>query len=156
MNRLKEIRTRLNITQRDAANKLNMSRRSYQYYELDTNLEDSEKYIDLCRRLENELQLDEEHGILDFKTIKEVCSRIFRHYSVTLCYLIGSYAKNSPKETSDVNLVIDGDVIGYDYYSLSSELRKNLKKRITLLRLTDLEHSFNTIREILYKGIKIY
>jgi len=156
MKKLLILRKKLNLTQKEAAQKLGISRRSYQYYEQDDALESTEKYIYLCNKLENALNLDENHGILELNAIKEACITIFRNYSITLCYLIGSYAKETAKETSDVNLVVDGEILGYDYYSLSNDLRKVLKKRITLLRLNDLEHSFNTIKEVLHNGIKLY
>lgn len=100
--------------------------------------------------------IDEEHGIITIKQIKDVCSRVLKNYEVDFCYLFGSYAKGKAKETSDVDLLISVNVTGIKFFGLVEELRESLKKKVDLLDLNQLNNNEALVKEILKDGIKIY
>lgn len=143
-NKLKELREKSGFTQRQAADYLGMSLRSYIMYENDKYRRDSIKYKYIVEKLFEKTFIDEAHGILNINYIKDVVHEVLSEYEVDYCYLFGSYAKGSATEKSDVDLLISGNVNGLRFYGLVEKLRERLNKRIDLLN------------EILKEGIKIY
>ncbi len=154
MNELRKVRQLLNITQVDAANILNISRRTYQKYEALDDLDDKLEYY--VYKLKESNVIDEENGILSIDTIKKEVNNIFSKYKINFCYLFGSYAKNKATPSSDVDLLIDSDVTGLDFFGLVEELRQKLHKRIDLLKLEQLDNNEELLREIMKDGIRIY
>lgn len=155
MNELRLIRKNNNITQENAARMLNISRKTYQKYE---SLDDSNDYKleFFIYKLKELTLIDEDHGILSIEKIKEVVNEVMKKYSINVCYLFGSYAKGYAREDSDIDLLIDSNVNGLDFYGLIEELREKLHKRIDLLTLNSLSNQSPIISEVLKDGIKIY
>ena len=155
MNELRSTREKLKLTQIDAAKILNISRRTYQKYE---SIEDNKDqklqyYVYVLNKL---LIIDEENGILEIEDIKQKVSEILSKYNVNFCYLFGSYAKGKAVPTSDVDLIIDSDITGLDYFGLVEELRESLHKRVDLLKVNQLDNNQQLLKEIMKDGIKIY
>ena len=155
MNELKKTRISLDISQIEAAKILGISRRSYQKYEaLENEADNKLKYY--IFRLKETNALDEEHGILKIEEIKNIVNKVFSKYSINFCYLFGSYAKNKANPTSDVDLLIDSEITGLDFFGLVEELRVSLHKKIDLLKINQLDNNQELLKEILKDGIKIY
>ena len=70
---LKKIRIEKNLTQKEVADLLGISLRSYKSYENDDSKRDSLKYRYLLEKLNEINQIDEEHGIRKKKDIEEIC-----------------------------------------------------------------------------------
>lgn len=155
MNKLKEIRNSLNISQIDAAKILGISRRTYQKYESINNNDDN-KLQYYVYKLNAQNLIDEEHGILKIDFIKSVANDIFSKYDVNFCYLFGSYAKNKANPFSDVDLLIDTDITGLDFFGLVEELRQSLHKKVDLLKINQLDNNQELLKDILKDGIRIY
>ena len=85
-----------------------------------------------------------------------ICAKIFESYDVEYCYLFGSYAKGTPTESSDVDLLISGSTTGLKFYELVENLREGLGKKIDLLNEEQLKNNPSLTSEILKDGIKIY
>ena len=155
MNELRSTRENLKLTQIDAAKILNISRRTYQKYESIDNNQDQrlQYYVYVLNKL---LIIDEENGILEIEDIKQKVSEILSKYNVNFCYLFGSYAKGKAVPTSDVDLIIDSDITGLDYFGLVEELRESLHKRVDLLKVNQLDNNQQLLKEIMKDGIKIY
>ena len=102
MSDLKTIRLEKALTQKEAAERLGVSLRSYVTYENDESRSDTSKYRFLCHELSGLDPLDEEHGILSMEDIIKKCADVFQDYNVNYCYLFGSYAKGKAGESSDV------------------------------------------------------
>ena len=155
MNRLKELREQAGLSQIEAANLLNISRRTYQKYEsLENNT--SDKLMYLIYLFDKKTSLDEEHGVLTVDFIRDELNEIFIKYDVRFCYLFGSYAKGYAKDNSDVDLLIDTDITGLDYFGLIEEIRERLHKKIDLVNLKSILNNFELLRDIYKDGIKIY
>ena len=154
MNELKRIRESLGLTQIEASDILKISRRSYQKYESLNDSDDKLNYY--IYRLKESNIIDEEHGILAIEDIKKIITNVFSKYDINFCYLFGSYAKNKAKPESDVDLLIDSDITGLDFFGLVEELRQSLHKKIDLLKINQLDNNQELLREIMKDGIKIY
>lgn len=72
------------------------------------------------------------------------------------CYLFGSYAKNNPKENSDIDLLVKTSISGLKYYEMTEKLREELKKKVDVLSFEQITNNPNLLNEILRDGIKIY
>lgn len=153
---LKDIRLQGNLTQEEAAQLLGVTRRTYVNYEAGKIDEASLKYKYVVETLQKASLLDENHGILTIDQIRKICSEIFKNYSVDYCYLFGSYAKGKATETSDVDLLVAMPVDGMKFFELIELLREQLKKKIDLLDIAQLDNNSALVQEILKDGIKIY
>ena len=153
---LKDIRLKNKLTQEEAAQLLGVTRRTYVNYEAGKIDEASLKYKYVVETLQKASLLDESHGILTIDQIRKICSEIFKNYSVDYCYLFGSYAKGKATETSDVDLLVAMPVDGMKFFELIELLREQLKKKIDLLDIAQLDNNSALVQEILKDGIKIY
>lgn len=153
---LKDIRLRSNLTQEEAAQLLGVTRRTYVNYEAGKIDESSLKYKYVVETLQKATLIDENHGILTIDQIRKICGEIFKDYSVEYCYLFGSYAKGKATEKSDVDLLVAMPIDGMKFFELIEVLREQLKKKIDLLDIAQLENNPALVQEILRDGIKIY
>ena len=154
-NELLEARKRNCFTQREAAEFLGVSLRSYKWYETENEKQNTFKYEYFIEKLNKNSFIDEEHGLLTLGTIKEIVNKVMKEYNLEYCYLFGSYAKNKQKEDSDVDLLISGDVSGIKFYGLVEKLRESLHKKVDLIDIKQLNNNQDLLNEILRDGIKI-
>jgi len=153
---LKKTRIEKKLTQKEAAEILGISLRSYKSYENDDSKKNTRKYNYLLEKLKEINPIDEEHGIYDVSDIIAICGEVFRDYGVEFCYLFGSYAKNLAKENSDVDLLISSDVSGLRFFGMVEELRQVLHKKVDALDVLQLKGNIDLTKEILKDGVKIY
>lgn len=153
---LKQLRKEKGITQSECAKLLQVSLRTYKRYESDESKISPLKYQFLLQRLNEYGLVDEEHGILTIERIREICSEVFKDYSVAYCYLFGSYDKGKATDKSDVDLLVAVPIDGMKFFELIERLREKLKKKIDLLDISQLDNNPMLVQEILKDGIKIY
>lgn len=153
---LKELRKEKKLTQVECAKYLGIPVRTYQNYETDESKVESMKYLFMIQKLEQYGFIDETHGILTVKKIKDICRDVFSDFDVEYCYLFGSYAKGKATETSDVDLLVATSVTGIRFYDLVEALRESLRKNVDVLNCEQLKDNPELINEILKDGIKIY
>ena len=152
---LKEIRNKYGITQKEAASLIGVPYRTYVRYEEDESNKEKYKYKKMLEDLSNALKIDEEHGLLTLKTIRETLLPTLEAKSISFCYLFGSYARGDANEKSDVDLLIDTDITGMAFFKLVEEIRNSLNKKIDLIRLRDLKSDNPIVLEILKEGVRI-
>ena len=156
MEDLKTLRKNKKLTQKEAANRIGVSLRSYISYENDITKSDSLKYRFLIQELEKIDPVDEEHGVLSQEMIIKLCNDIMPEYDVEYCILFGSYAKGRASGTSDVDLLVSTAVTGLKYYELVERLREALHKKIDMLNVKQVLNNENLLNEILKEGVRIY
>ncbi len=156
MTELKALRTDRGLTQKEAAQLIGVSLRSYISYENEEELAETPKYRFLLREMKEITRVDEEHGILTVDEIKQICNGILVNYPVQFCYLFGSYAKGKASAASDIDLVISSDISGLRFYELTEKLREALHKKIDILDMKQLAGNEKLLNEVLKDGIKIY
>lgn len=153
---LKELRKEKKLTQTECSEFLGIPLRTYKVYENDPAKIGSIKYTYMMDTLTGYGYIDEEHGVLAFDEIKNICESVLSKYDVKFCYLFGSYAKNIANEKSDVDLLISAGISGLKFYGLVEELRESLHKKVDLLSVDQLKDNFELLNEILASGVKIY
>lgn len=153
---LKELRLNKGLTQSECAKFVGIPIRTYARYENDKNKIDSIKYDFIINKLNTYGFIDEEHGVLTKEEIIKICNQVFTNYEVDFCYLFGSYAKGIANETSDIDLLISGNVTGITFFGLVEDLREKLKKKVDLLDVSQLKDNQELVKEILRDGVKIY
>ncbi len=156
MTELKACRQKKKLTQREAAQILGVSLRSYITYENDEGKKTTPKYRFILQEMKNFNPLDEEHGVLAIDEIRSACERVFEQYTVDFCYLFGSYAKGRARGESDVDLVISTQVTELRFYEIAERLREELHKKVDLLELKQLLKNEELLKEVLKEGIRIY
>ena len=144
------------MTQKEVAELVGMSLRSYKSYENDENKKNTFKYNFIMEQLFKINFVDEEHGVLELEEIVSICKEVLEKYQVDFCYLFGSYAKGEATPTSDIDLFISSNVSGLRFYGLVEELRLNLHKKVDVLDFNQLNGNMELTKEILKDGIKIY
>lgn len=153
---IKQLRKDKGLSQVSCAEYLGIPVRTYKRYEADESKVDRIKYQYIVDRLNEYGIVDEEHGKLTVEQIKDICSAVFQSYQIEYCYLFGSYSKGTATETSDVDLLVSMPVDGLKFYELLELLRENLKKKVDLLDVAQLNNNPTLVQEILRDGVKIY
>ena len=148
---LKELRKRNDLTQPEAAFLIGVPLRTYCRYEDDVK-DNNFKYNQMISVLTEKSKT----LVLKFDTLKKRISETLTNYSVSACYLFGSYAKNKATSESDVDLMIVSDIEGIEYYRLLNDLEEKLGKKVDLLRLETAIQNVKLMNEILKEGIKIF
>ena len=156
MGELKDLRIEKKMTQQEVADLVGISLRSYKSYENDDEKRGTIKYHYIMEQISKINFIDEEHGILTIEDIVKKCERVLKQYDVNFCYLFGSYAKGKETPTSDVDLLISGNIKGLKFYGLVEELRVALQKKVDVLDINQLKDNLELTEEILKDGIKIY
>ena len=144
---LKELRKIYNISQNEVSKIANIPIRTYRRYEQNDSYGSSLKREKLIETIRNHFLVDEEHGFLTIERIKEQVIPILTKNNICKCYLFGSYAK--------VDLLVDTDITGLQYFGLVEEIRNTLHKKVDLLRLKDIQPNNPIALEILKTGVKL-
>jgi predicted nucleotidyltransferase len=80
---------------------------------------------------------------------------VVSNYPVTKAILVGSYAKNTPSEASDVDLVLDGDDLSEAYWDILFALEDRLSVPVDVLTMRGLDGSI--LKEsVLEGGVTLY
>ena len=156
MTELRELRIAKKLTQKQVAQNVGISLRSYISYENDERKSRSMKYRFIFQELMKMNVSDESHGILEMEDIVRTCSEVFTDYEIEFCYLFGSYAKGKATETSDVDLLISSTVSGLRFFGLVEKLRERLHKEVDLLDSKQLLTNEQLLNEVLKDGVRIY
>ncbi len=152
---IKETRNLYGLSQLEAATIVNIPVRSFRRYERDEHYGSPLKREIIIDRINKHCEITEEKGLLTVDKIKELLLPILNKHKISYCYLFGSYAKGTPRENSDIDLLIDTDLTGFDFFGLIEEIRSTLHKKIDLLRLKDLTNDNPIVMEILKEGIRL-
>ena len=107
-------------------------------------------------KLEEQLQIDDDTGVLSFLTIKEDVSAVAKKYDVNKIYLFGSYVKGEATENSDIDLYMESDLFGLSYFEFAEELREQTHKKIGLLSNKTIQKMSTIDKEIKTTGVLIY
>lgn len=153
---IKQLRKEKGLTQEKCAEYLQIPLRSYKRYESNEYKLNHITYGYIMEKLNAYGFIDETHGVRTVEEIRNICSEVFKQYSVDYCYLFGSYSKGTATEQSDVDLLVSVPLDGLKFFELIETLREKLKKKVDLLNISQLENNPTLMQEILKDGIKIY
>ncbi len=156
MGELKDLRIEKKMTQKEVADLVGISLRSYKSYENDDEKQGTIKYNYIMDQMNKVNFIDEEHGVLTIEDIAKKCEKVLEQYDVKFCYLFGSYAKGKETPTSDVDLLVSANIKGLKFYGMVEELRVALRKKVDVLDINQLKDNLELTEEIFKDGLKIY
>ena len=96
--------------------------------------------------------------IYSIDELKTILAKILKDTVVEKAILFGSYAKNCPTETSDIDLIIDsnGKLLNINFYGLLEELVEELNKNIDLFEITEIQKDSDIYKNIQKEGVVLY
>jgi predicted nucleotidyltransferase len=87
--------------------------------------------------------------------LTEIIREIVSGQPITKVVLVGSYARNEATETSDIDIVLDGEDIAEAYWDILFSLEDRLSVPVELMTMRGLKSSL--LREsILDSGVTLY
>lgn len=96
--------------------------------------------------------------IYTIEELKNMLKDIFKKFAIKKAILFGSYAKNTPTEKSDIDLVIDseGKLLNIYFYGLLEDLVQKLQKNVDLFEITEIQKGSRIYKDIENEGVIIY
>ena len=96
--------------------------------------------------------------IYSIDELKTILAKILKDTVVEKAILFGSYAKNCPTETSDIDLIIDsnGKLLNINFYGFVEELVEQLNKNIDLFEITEIQKDSDIYKNIQKEGVVLY
>jgi len=96
--------------------------------------------------------------IISITEIKTMLFPIFEAAPVYRAILFGSYAKGSPTDRSDIDIVIDskGELLNIDFYGVLEDITNRLGKRVDLFEITELKNNAVMQSIVEREGIILY
>ena len=96
--------------------------------------------------------------IYTIEELKNMLKDIFKNFAVKKAILFGSYAKNTPTEKSDIDLVIDseGKLLNIYFYGLLEDLVQKLQKNVDLFEITEIQKDSRIYNDIKNEGVIVY
>jgi len=90
--------------------------------------------------------------------IKSILSPVFENAPVYRAILFGSYAKGSPTDKSDIDIVIDsrGELLNINFYGVLEDITNLLGKRVDLFEIAELKNNAAMQSVIEQEGIVLY
>ena len=97
-------------------------------------------------------------SIISIAEIKTMLFPIFEAAPVYRAILFGSYAKGSPTDRSDIDIVIDskGELLNIDFYGVLEDITNRLGKRVDLFEITELKNNAVMQSIVEREGIILY
>ena len=96
--------------------------------------------------------------IYSIDELKKILAKILSKFQVKKAILFGSYAKNTPTEKSDIDLVIDseGKLLNISFYGLLEDLVQGLQKNIDLFEISEIQKNSRIYNDIKNEGVIVY
>lgn len=158
---LKTVRENLGFTQLEISNLIGIPLNTIRNWEQEIRTPSEwtlNLLIDRILRDSNEQYtvVDESTSILSFLTIKKGVTEIAEKYHIKRIYLFGSYVKGQATANSDVDLYMESDLYGLEYFEFVEQLRNNLKKKVEVLSNKTVQEQSKIDEEIKKTGVLIY
>lgn len=109
---------------------------------------------DMVKRENN--KKDKVNSILDFRQIVEKLNPIFKEANIKQAILFGSYAKGYEKESSDIDIMVETNLKGLEFFELSEKIRTTLGKEIDLITKNMIKKNSKLENEIEKTGVIIF
>lgn len=158
---IRVIRKNLGLTQTELSFKLGIPINTIRNWEQEIR-KTSDWIIDLCidrllrEKAEHESLLETSKDVLSFLTLKNKISNLAKKYDVDRIYLFGSYAKGQADANSDIDLYMESNLYGLEYFEFAEALRNALNKSIELLSDKTIQRDSLIHREIKQTGVIIF
>ena len=96
--------------------------------------------------------------IYSIDDIKKLLREILSQTEVEKAILFGSYAKNNPTKTSDIDILIDskGKIKGLRFYALIDVIKEAFDKDVDVIEKTEVDKGLKIEKEIEKTGVVVY
>jgi len=161
INKIKLLRENLELTQEQVSSLTGVPVKTLRNWEQEARTP-SEWTLDLVMdrllrvKMEEIAKTSDSEGVLSFLTIKKNIADIAKNYNVERVYLFGSYVKGQANEKSDVDLYMESELFGLDYFEFAEAIRERLHKKIELLSNKTIVPQSLISKEINSTGVLIY
>ena len=90
--------------------------------------------------------------------IKIILKQLLKNMPVENAILFGSYAKNNPTKTSDIDILIDsnGKIKGLKFYALMDMIKEAFDKDVDVIEKTEIDKGSRIEKEIEKTGVVVY
>lgn len=88
--------------------------------------------------------------------IRAILFPIFQSHNVQSAILFGSYAKGTPQEKSDIDILVDSGLHGLAFYGLLEDVVTSLDKPVDLIDRSEVIPNSEIDNEIKKNGVLIY
>lgn len=158
---LKTVRENLGMTQLEVSNLRGIPINTIRNWEQGTRIPSEwalNLLIDRILREANEqyIAVNESTSTLSFLTIKKIVSKVAESFDVKRIYLFGSYCKGQATEFSDVDLYMESNLYGLEYFEFIDQLREQLQKKVEVLSNKTIQENSKIAEEITKTGVLIY
>jgi len=153
INQIKRLREIFDLTQLELAALLGIPLKSIQNWEQGQRIP-SPWVIDL---IYDRALINKQNKVLTYLEIKKAVKEVASKHDIKRVYLFGSYAKGLATPNSDIDLYIESNIYGLDYFGLSEEFRIALKDhKVDMLSPKTVIKNSPIELEIKQSGILIY
>lgn len=96
--------------------------------------------------------------VYSISDIKKMLSEILNNTDVQKAVLFGSYAKSTPTETSDIDILIDsnGKIKGLKFFAIIDMIREKFNKDVDVIEKSEIDKNSKIEREIEETGVVVY
>lgn len=96
--------------------------------------------------------------IYSISDIKQMLNEILYNTEVKKATLFGSYAKNTPTENSDIDILLDseGKIKGLKFFALIDIIREKFDKDVDVIEQSEIEKGSKIEEEIKRTGVVVY
>ncbi len=111
---------------------------------------------EMQKSIELSVDGDDETSILTFSSIKMKITEVVKDSDIDKVYLFGSYVNGDASPLSDIDLYMESDIFGLEFYGVIEKLRMHLHKKIDLLSNRTVLVDSKIYNEIMKTGVAIY
>ncbi len=112
--------------------------------------------VEMNKNLEFNEDGDNETSVLTFSMIKKEITEVAKDLDIEKIYLFGSYVKGDASPISDIDLYMQSDIFGLEYFGVIERFRNVLHKKVDLLSNKTILSDSNIYDEIMKTGVVIY
>ena len=96
--------------------------------------------------------------IYSIEDIKRMLNEVLKGTEVEKAVLFGSYAKNTPTQNSDIDILIDsnGKIKGLRFFAIIDLIREKFNKDVDILDRTEIDKNSKIEKEIEKTGVVVY
>ena len=95
-------------------------------------------------------------ALLTPEIVAEILRPVFEQYNVRRAILFGSVAKGTNHENSDVDLLVDSGLLGFDFFGLVGDVADTLKTDVDVFDVIEVIPQSRIDHEISQTGVCIY
>ena len=111
---------------------------------------------EMQKSIELSVDGDDETSILTFSSIKKRINEVVKDLDIDKVYLFGSYVNGDASPLSDIDLYMESDIFGLEFFGVIEKLRMSLHKKINLLSNRTVLDDSKIYNEIMKTGVAIY